>query len=298
MEEQKITRKRKENFNPLKKEVVEVRYLPLMSKMYDNPESPLHHGLAETSSIVYAVPRENGMIKAVLNEDEQAFFERELGLSEGAMNPNLISNNYWTTYNRGYINRVSLDKTTKRLYLDRIKDYIEYKILCANTEYICPNQEALENNRKATYRFVMTNDTTAAENAGKNADLKLELFEVYSKYKNDADMLRIILYLIEHKKPSPNTKIELLKEKIVNMIETRAKECYAVMSSKTLEQKKAVLVGVEKGIISERNGFYYLVDNGQKLSEDYEEPNLNNAANYLADVKNQELYFSISKKSK
>ena len=296
-EQEKTTRKKKENFNPLKKETVEVKFIRSTSKMYSN-ESPLSGGLAETASITYTVPRENGMIKQILTPDEIAFFENYFGLPEGAMNFNAITNNYWTTYNRGYINRVTLDKNGKRLDLSNAKDYIEYKILLANTEYICPNQETLENFRKATYRFVLNNDNTVAMSAGKSADLKFELFEIYGKYKEDADMLRVICYLIEHKKVSPKTKIELLKSKVVSMMENRAKDCYAVMSSKNLEQKKAILIGVEKGIISDRNGFYYYTENGQKLSDDYEEPNLNNAANYLADVANQELYFSISKKIK
>ena len=296
-EQEKTTRKKKENFNPLKKETVEVKFIRSTSKMYSN-ESPLSGGLAETASITYTVPRENGMIKQILTPDEIAFFENYFGLPEGAMNFNAITNNYWTTYNRGYINRVALDKSGKRLDLSNAKDYIEYKILLANTEYICPNQETLENFRKATYRFVLNNDNTVAMSAGKSADLKFELFEIYGKYKEDADMLRVICYLIEHKKVSPKTKIELLKSKVVSMMENRAKDCYAVMSSKNLEQKKVILIGVEKGIISDRNGFYYYTENGQKLSDEYEEPNLNNAANYLADVANQELYFSISKKIK
>ena len=296
MEELKKTRK-KENFNPLKNEIVDIKFINSTSTMYSN-DSPLKGGLAETSSITYAVPRENGMVKAVLTPDEQEFFENYFNLPENTMNPSAINNNYWTTYNRGYINRVTLDKSGRRLNLSNAKDYIEYKILLSNPEYICPNQETLENNRKATYRFVMNNDTTVAASAGKSADMKLELFEIYAKYKEDIDMLRTICYLIEHKKVSPKTKIELLKEKMVNMMENRAKDCYAVMSAKNLEQKKAILIGVEKGIISDRNGFYYVTESGQKLADDYTEPNLNNAANYLADVANQELYLSISKKIK
>ena len=296
MEELKKTRK-KENFNPLKNEIVDVKFINSTSTMY-NQESPLKGGLAETASITYAVPRENGMIKAVLTPDEQEFFENYFNLPENAMNPSAINNNYWTTYNRGYINRVTLDKSGKRLNLSIAKDYIEYKILLANPEYICPNQETLENSRKATYRFVMNNDTTVATSAGKSADIKLELFEIYAKYKEDADMLRTICYLVEHKKVSPKTKIELLKEKVTNMMINDAKSCYPVMTSKTLEQKKALIIGVEKAVISDRNGFYFVTETGQKLSDDYTEPNLNNAANYLADVANQDLYFSILKKIK
>ena len=297
MEELKKGKKKDDNFNPLKKEIVEVKFINSTSTMYSQ-ESPLKGGLAETASITYAVPRENGMIKAVLTPDEQEFFEKYFNLPENTMNPSAINNNYWTTYNRGYINRVTLDKSGKRLDLSNAKDYIEWKILLANPEYICPNQETLENSRKATYRFVMNNDTTVATSAGKNADIKLELFEIYAKYKEDIDMLRTICYLVEHKKVSPKTKIELLKEKVTNMIINDAKSCYPVMTSKTLEQKKALIIGVEKAVVSDRNGFYFYTENGQKLSDDYTEPNLNNAANYLADAANQDLYFSILKKIK
>lgn len=298
MEEQKIKgRPRKENFNPLRKEIVNVKFIRSVSSMYSN-ESPLSGGLAETSSITYAVPLRNGAIVPILTPDEQEFFENYFRLPEDSMNPNAVENNYWTTYNRGYINRVALEKTGKKLDLSVAKDYIEYKILLANSEYICPNQETLENSRKATYRFVLNNENTVADSVGKSADLKFELFEIYGKYKEDANMLRTIIYLVEHKKVSPNTKIELLKEKLTNMMINDAKDCYPVMSSKTLEQKKAIIIGVEKGIISDRNNFFYLTENGKPLSNDYEEPNLNNAANYLADVANQELYFSITKNIK
>lgn len=296
MEELK-TKKSKGNFNPLKKEIVEVKFINSASNMYSS-ESPLKGGLAETASITYAVPKKNGMLVPILTNDEQVFFEKYFGLPEGSMNPNAINNNYWITYNKGFINRVNLDKSGKRLHLDDGKEYIEWKILLANDEYICPNQETLENSRKATYRFVLNNDTTVANAAGKSADLKLELFEIYAKYKEDADMLRVICYLVEHKKVSPKTKIELLKEKVTNMMMNDTKDCYPVMTSKTLEQKKAIIIGVERGIISDRNGFYFYTESGQKLSADFEEPNLNNAANYLADVANQELYFSILKKIK
>jgi hypothetical protein len=88
----------------------------------------------------------------------------------------------------------------------------------------------------------------------------------------------------------------MLKDKLVYLMEHRSNECYAVMSNGLLEQKKAILVATEQGLISERNGYYYNKENGQKLAYDYEDSTLNNAANYLADPENQELYFNIQKK--
>lgn len=298
MEEQVKKAKTKENFNPLKDELVEVRFLKSQSEMYNNPQSPLYGGLADTASVTYAVPLKNGMVVNVLTPEEQKFFENLFGLEEGAMNPMLMKNNYWTTYNKGFINRVTLDKTTKRLDLKNPKDYIEYKILLANSEYICKSQEDFENNRKATYRFIMNNEHTVVDNAGKSAELKLENFEYFAKYKEDPDMLRTIIYFIEHKKVSPKTKLDLLKAKLVDLMETDPRACNTALKSKNIEQKKVLVIGVEKGVISERNGFYYITDNGQKIAYDYEDSTLNNAANYLADTANQELYFNLSKRIK
>ena len=210
----------------------------------------------------------------------------------------MTGNNYWTTYGKGYINRVTVGKTLRRLDLSNAKDYIEWKILCANNEVVCPSYEMLQSNRLNTYRFVMSNEDAISQTAGATADMKLENFENYAKYKEDADMLRVIIYLIDHKKISPSTQLAMLKSRMVTLMETRVKECHAVLTSNNLEQKKVILIGVEKGIVSDRNGFYYVAETGQKLSEDYEEPNLINAANYLADVNNQELYFSLFKKIK
>lgn len=299
MEELKKTTTRgakKENFNPLRKEIVNVKLVRSASTMYNDPTSPLDGGLSETSFVTYAIPSKNGVLVSVLTPEEQEFFENYYHFPEGFMSPSSINNNYWKTYGMGYINRVTLDKTGKKLDLSNPKDYIEWKILLANPEYICPSQDDLENKRKLTYRYVMNNDKQVAESVGKRADIKLANFEVYSRYKDDADMLRIIIYLVEHKKVSPKTKIEMLKDKLVYLMEHRSNECYAVMSNGLLEQKKAILVATEQGLISERNGYYYNKENGQKLAYDYEDSTLNNAANYLADPENQELYFNIQKK--
>ena len=286
-------------FNPLKQEIVEVKYIRSTSKMYnDNPESPVDGGLAEAASITYAVPYKNGMLAQVLTPEEQTFFEKLFGLESGAMSPMKTTNNYWTTYGMGYINRVTLDKSTKRFDLSVPKDYIEVAILKVNNEHICPSQEAYENARKPSYRFVMSNEGAAAKSAGAIADIKLENFEYYAKYKEDINMLRTILYLHEKRKSSPLTKLDVLKAKVVGYMETESKKLNKVLTDTLLEQKKVVIIGTEKGIISERNGYYYKADTGNKIAYDYEEPNLNNAAKYLADVANQELYFDLSKSIK
>ena len=299
MEETNKRVKKQEEFNPLKKVIVEVKYLRSKSEMFNGkPDSPLDGGLADDANITLAVPYKNGVLMSVLTPDEQRFFENRFGLREGDMNAIKIENNYWTTYNKGYINRVTLDKITRRLDLSNPKDYIEWKILLANDEIVCESQRMFEDKPLDTYRFILHNENTVSEMAGRSADIKVENFQLFAKYMDDADMLRVILYLLERKKTSPVTKIELLKEKVSQYLVSRAKDCNEILNSKNLEQKKVILIGVEKNVVSDRNGFYFVTETGQRLSDDYTEPSLNNAADFLANPVNQELYFSLSNKIK
>lgn len=297
MEESK--RKTTKEFNPLRKEVVNVEFVKQQVGMVTDPKSPLYGGLSQTSTIFYTVPLdERGNLKQFLTPEEQAFLEKEFGMQEGALSIYRTENNYWTTYNKGYINRVALTKIGKKLDLSNVVQWLEYKILQANTDYICPDMETLEHDKKETYRFVMNNEQQKASIVGKKADLKFDIYDAYGKIKEDANMLRTIAFLVEKRKISPNTKLELIKDKIVSLIDERTNDVYDIITNKNLEQIKTLIIGVEKNIVNERNGFYYLADNGQRISNDYEEPTLYNAAAYLANPENQELYFNLSSRIK
>lgn len=296
MEDKSAKSKAKEVFNPLRNSTVEVRFVPNQNYFVKDPKSPVSGGLGETSVRTYAVPMENGSIKAILTRDEEEFFEKIFGYPDGFMSANKVVDNYWSTYGEGFINRVQLNKLGKKLDLSKPKDYIEWKILKANNLYICPSLDELENHYKMTYSYVLVEENDMLQHSNIKADTKYELYTIYGEFMNDADALRGIIKLIEHKALSPNTKLEVLKANVISLIDNKTRAAADVLTSKNLKQKLVLLTAVAKGIVVERNGFYYLKENGQKLCEDHEDPNLNTAANYLADIANNELYVNLQKK--
>lgn len=287
----------KEEFNPLRKERVIVSFILRERGGITDPKSPAFGNMVESASNKFVVPRaDNGELVKVLNEDEQAFFEKYFNLPEGSMNPNRINDNYWTTQRAGYINFVKLGKMATYLDLSNATDYIRWKILLANKDIVCPSLTALEDNNKRTYRYVIKNESQEARVAGQKVDIKLDAYKLFDYYKDDAQMLRAILFIFNKKKINPNTKLEIIKSQFAKFIDTNVKELYQIMSSKNLEQKKVIIIATEKGLISERDGMYYNKENGRKLCEDYEEPKLNNAANYLASPEHADLLFDLQKK--
>lgn len=297
VEKQQERPMQKDKFNPLRRERVVVSFIKRDRGNTSDPKSPVYGNMAESAINKFVVPRNTtGELVAVLNEDEQDFFERYFNIPEGSMNPSRVTDNYWTTQRAGYINFVKLGKMDTYLDLSKPTDYIRYKILLANKDIICPSLTALENNYKRTYRYVIKNEAQEAMVAGQNADIKLEVYKMFDAYKDDAQMLRSILYLFNKKRINPRTKIDIIKSQFVKVIDTNTKEIYLIMSSKNLEQKKVLLMAAEKGEVVERNGMYYNKENGQKLCNDYEEPDLNTAANYLASTANAELMFNLQKK--
>jgi hypothetical protein len=276
--------------NCLKNEKVKVRFISKKRGSTDDPNSPLYGGLATTSKCVFVVPRlRSGILKNVLTNDEKAFIEDALGLEKDAMSVYKQTDNYWCTSTPGCINKVILGKQEVILDLSDINDYIKYKILLANNDRICPSLREWEDAPKNTYMFVMINESAEAASVGKKANLKYECFMLYHKYKDNISVLRCIVELVEGKKVAAGTKLEYLQNMVTNLIETDKHRFKDIVSDKYLEYKALIKDAVEKGIINNRNGLYYLKEDSTPLSEEYDEPRLNNAAKYLAEPANQDL---------
>lgn len=285
---------KKEVTNCLRNEKVTVRLIKKKRGFIDDPRSPLYGGLAETSQIVFTVPRlRSGVLKNVLTDSEKECIEKLLGLEENALSVHKQKNNYWVTGTPGCINTVVLTKRDTILDLNNVNDYIKYKILLANSDQICPSLEEYENAPKATYMFVMINDTQEAKSVGAKANIKFDCYTGYGKYKDDANILRCVIELMEGKKVAANTKIEHLQSMVTKFIDEDPKRFREVINDPLLEYKSLIKQGIEKGIIASRNNLLYLRENSMPLCNEYEEPRLSVAAKYLADPANQDLRDSI-----
>lgn len=288
--------KSNEAFNPLRAEKVIVRLIKKHRGFVSDSKSPFYGGLAPNSEIKLVVPRlRNGELKNVLTNNEKEFFEKTLGLPENALSVYKNENNYWVTSTPNCINSVRLTKRDSILDLSKPADYIRYKILLANEDIICPNMS--EQNNKNTYMFVLINDKQEATTLNKKVDMKLEVYTTFQKYSDNADKLRALCYLGDGKKTAKTTGIELLKAKMMDIIESNITRAASIFNDPLLDQKMLIYNAVEKGILAERNGIYYNKETGNPLCREYEVANLSTSASYLADVANQELMFNIQKRT-
>lgn len=284
----------------LKNEKVIVRFIPSPSAMIQNKNHILYGGMAENATRSFVVPRYNstGMFVNVLTNNEKNFLERAMGLEYNALSIYKKENNFWDDSNPTGIGRVTLHKQDNYLNLSIPEDYIKYKILLANKDYIAPSLQALEDRPKATYQFVMINENAEARMNLGRVDVTQKCWMEYGKISEDADVLRTILELLEGRPISSKVKMDYLQGKVTDYIGRNPRRFLAMVTDELLPAKVLIKKCVEHGLIGKKNDAYYLRSDGSPLCEMNEESTLNNAARYISSVKRQELKYSLEAKLK
>lgn len=291
--------KKSEIVNCLRDEKVTVRFIKKQRGSITDPRSPLYAGKADNAEDVFCVPMlSNGHFKNVLTDAEKDCIEEMLGLEPNAMSVYNTRNNYWSTATSGCINKVILTKRDLVLDLNNVSDYIKYKILLANNDTICPSIKDYEDRPKMTYRYMLISETQEAKAEGEKANLKYDCYMLYGRYKDNYDVLRCIVDLMENKRMAENTKPELIQKAVTRLIDEDPKRFKTIVGDDLIEYKSLIKKGVEKGVIALRAHEYYRREDNLPLCEDNERPLLNKAAAFLADPKNQDIRNDIMKKIK
>lgn len=290
---QKGNRKQKEFVSCLKKERVIIRHIPKQTGMVTNPKHVLYGGMAETAKRTFTVPKlSSGAYVNVLTDSEKDFLENIMGLEENSLSIYRKVDNYWEN------KLVTLGKQDNFLDLSDPDDYIKYKILLSNKDYICPSLQIYEDMPKQTYQFVIIMQSEEVSVAEKNMSATMLSYKEFGKIENDYFKLKTIVELITGKPVGLNSKIEFLKTQINNLIQSDSKRFLKVITDPLLETKVIVKRAVESGIISNRGGMLYLKSDNTPLCDANEEPTLSIAAKYLNHPKHQELKFMIESKLK
>ena len=284
-----------ELINCLRKERIIVRHIPKLTGMWgNNPKHILAGGMAESATRTFVVPRlASGMFVNILTDSEKAFLEEIMGLEYNALSIYKKIDNFWDDSNDSGINRVRLSKQDNYLNLADPEDYIKYKILLANKDYIAPSLQVLQDTPKATYQFVIIAEGEETKTAKDNMSTTMKCYKEYGKTEDDFHTLRTIIEIIDGRPTSKTVKLEFLQTKINQLIQADNKLFLKVISDPLLSTKTLIKRAVEEGIISNRGGFLYYRKDNTPLCEANEEPTLNIAAKYLNAPKHQELLFSI-----
>lgn len=285
--------------NCLRNERVIIRHIPKEGGMITNPKHILFGGMAENAVRIFTVPRlSSGMFVNVLTDKEKAYLEEAMGLEYNALSVYKKVNNFWDDSNDSGISKVRLTKLDNYLNLADPEDYIKYKILLANKDYIAPSLEALQDSPKATYQFVIISEGDETRMAKDNMSSTMKCYKEYGKIENDVDTLRVLIEAIDGRPTSPGSQLEFLQTKANNLIQADSKLFLKTITDPLLKTKVLIKKSIEAGLISNRGNFLYLRSDNTPLCELNEEPTLNIAAKYLNSPKHQDIKFTLEAKTK
>ena len=289
-----------EPVNCLRNERVIVRFVPRPTAMVQNPKHILFGGMADTATRSFVVPRlsSTGMFKNVLTDNEKNYLEKVMGLEYNALSVYRKNDNFWDDSNPHGIGRVTLHKQDNYLDLSSPEDYIKYKILLANKDVIASSMQEMEDRPKATYQFVIISENAEAKMNNSRADVIMQCYEEFGSIRDDADTLKVVIELLEGRPMAPKVKLDFLKSKVNEYIQSKPKLFLATVKDELLPAKVLIKKALEAGVIGKKNDTYYLRQDGSPLCEMNEESTLNNAARYLSSVKHQDLKFLIEAKVK
>lgn len=287
----------------LRNEKIIVRYIPKMGGLWANTTNPRHvlsGGMADTSFKTYVVPRlaSSGVYVNVLTNKEKEFLESYMGLEDGDLSVYNRHNNFWDSGNPQGINKVTLYKRDNYFDLSIADDYIKYKILLANKNFICPSLKELEDRPKATYQFVIIEEGAEAKKLSGNVSATMQCYKEFGKMEDDNDTMRVVIELLTMRPLDVNTKSEFLKNKINELIQANPKTFLNIVTDEYLSSKVLIKKSIEAGNIYLKGNYHYLTENNIPLCSNNEEPTLNNAARFLNLPKNQTIKLMLEGKLK
>lgn len=279
----------------LRNERVIVRFVPRPNEKITDKKHELYGRMAGQSARTISTPMlaSTGTYVNVLTDKEKDFLEHIMGLEKNALSIYRKVDNYWDDSNTQGASKVILKKQDNYLNLADPEDYIKYKILLANKDLIAPSLKALEENRKATYQFVIIEegeDTKAAKNSMNNT---MMCYKEYGKVEDDIDILRHIIETVGGRPVATTSKLEFLQTKINELIQADAKKFLKVITDPTLPNKVLLRKSINIGTVVRRGDYLYLRSDGKPLCEDNQEPTLEVAAKYLNNPKHQSIKFAL-----
>ncbi len=286
--------------NCLRNARIIVRHVPKQTNMVSNPKHILYGKMAENAVRSFVVPRlaSSGAFVNVLTNDEKDYLEHIMGLEPNALSVHKRKDNFWDDGNEVGVSSVRLTKQDNYLNLSDPEDYIKYKILLANKDYIAPNLDALVVNPKATYQFVIVEEGAVEKRDKDKLSIKMQCYKEFAKISDDKDILRVLVETLDGRPTSQDVKLEFLQTKADNLISANSELFYKLVTDKTLGAKVIIHKAIEAGLIYKKGTYHYLTEDNSPLCEKGLDPTIDMAAKYLLLPKNQHIKFTLEAKIK
>lgn len=283
-------------FNPLSKGRVIVRYI-LKKRGLAEKGNPYYGNRAPKGKDVFILPqRENGTFVRVLSDEEERFYEKALGLKEGDLNVNKpLNENFWVS--RSNNDQASVLLSGKEdTYFDKSnpQDMIKLAILRAYPDIIASSPAERAERPRETYKWVIIDEAAQYADDESLTTKLMECNKILTKYYQDKWVLKYIIDKVLKAPTSPRTTLTAFQGKMGEILTTKLKDAYKVMMDKQLMIKANLAKARAFSIVNLRNGV--MIYNNSPLAFPGMEATEQNAADYLSDYKNQELYLEILSK--
>ena len=275
--------------NPLRNERIYVRFVPKENGL------PKNHvcsgGKADGAGTSFCVPvlRSTGQYKNILTNAEKDFLEEALGLDYNALSVYKKENNYWDNF------FVRIDNAKEGIHLDLSdpEDYIKYKVLLANSDFVAPSVQERIDRPKATYQFELVREQEEDAIETSKMDATMQSYKEFGKIENDQDTMRVLVELLDARPYSPNEKAVFLKSRISQLINNDPKKFLSAITDPLLHAKVLLRRGTEVGILTKRGDYYYLKSDNSPLCDAGEDPTLSVAARYINLPSHQDVKFIL-----
>jgi len=213
---------------------------------------------------------------------QKEFFEKELGVD---LNPTLpVEKNFWRTDRRG---RVILTKEGTTLNLNLPLDMLKYLILISNKMLVSPSYD--ERINKATYEFMIVDESKVTSKKLEEADLKAQAYVKYAEVTNSKTAT--IGFIKSLGRTIPVSANETwLKSEVAKIVENDPRYFLEIVNHPQYNERIFVQEAVEAGAIIRKGEKRYTLDNGSELGD------LTDVINYLLNPDNQEVKLRIKAK--
>jgi hypothetical protein len=241
-----------------------VRVLPVVKKTW-LPKGHEAEFLYKHSVNTFTIPKNaiNGAYVNPLSKEEQDHLEGHpgLSLSAGDLSVHKRENNFW----RNIFKPIRLSKEPRVLDLSDPMDYITYKVLLTNDDYIAP--DAYSSERKASYKYMIVDEGYEDSKKSNSANVVADAYLEYSKIREDKIALGDILFLLTNQRVSPNSTLIWLQGQIGDFISSSPKRFLDVINDKDLQTRVLITKGLTYNAI-QKDGTAYRTMGGDLMGVD------------------------------
>jgi len=259
-----------------------VRVVPVIKKGW-LPSGHAAEFLFQNAQHVFTVPKNSrtGTYENPFTPEEQRYLENHpgLSLSDGDLSVHKTSDNYWKTKKGvGGFKPIKLGKDPVMLDLSDPMDYITYKVLLLNKDYIAPS--AADARGKLSYKYMIVDFEYEDERLSSEANLFADAYSKYATIREDRSTLADVLFLIKNVRVSPTSKLEWLQGEIGKVIAKSPKRFLEVVNDPTMQTKLLLSKGIQANAIL-RDGTVYRTAGGDLMGTTTEQAVdfLNNKSN-------------------